>query len=43
MLVVMDVGNTNITIGIYNGNKLIGNYRLTTKMKRMILMRMMNP
>ena len=34
MLVVMDVGNTNITIGIYNGNKLIGNYRLTTKMKR---------
>lgn len=34
MLVVIDVGNTNITIGIYHGDKLIGNYRLTTKMKR---------
>lgn len=34
MLIVMDIGNTNITIGIYRGNRLIGNYRLTTKMKR---------
>lgn len=34
MLVVMDIGNTNITIGIYNKNKLLGTYRLTTKMKR---------
>ena len=34
MLVVIDIGNTNITIGIYHGDKLIGNYRLTTKMKR---------
>lgn len=34
MLVVIDIGNTNITIGIYKQNKLIGNYRLTTKMKR---------
>lgn len=34
MLVVVDIGNTNITIGIYDGNKLIGNYRLTTKLKR---------
>jgi type III pantothenate kinase len=34
MLVVVDIGNTNITIGIYKNDKLIGNYRLTTKMKR---------
>lgn len=34
MLVVIDIGNTNITMGIYKGNKLLGNYRLTTKMKR---------
>lgn len=34
MLVVVDIGNTNITIGLYRNDKLIGNYRLTTKMKR---------
>lgn len=34
MLVVIDIGNTNITMGIYKENKLLGNYRLTTKMKR---------
>lgn len=34
MLVVVDIGNTNITVGIYKEDKLIGNYRLTTKMKR---------
>ncbi|MEF9968464.1 MAG: type III pantothenate kinase [Longicatena sp.] len=34
MLVVIDIGNSNITIGIYAENKLVGNYRLTTKMKR---------
>ena len=34
MLVAIDVGNTNITIGIYKENKLIANYRMTTKIKR---------
>lgn len=34
MLVVIDIGNTNITIGIYKKDRLVGNYRLTTKMKR---------
>lgn len=34
MLIVIDIGNTNITIGIYKGEKLLGNYRLTTKLKR---------
>lgn len=34
MLVVIDIGNTNITIGVYHKDKLIGNYRLTTKFQR---------
>lgn len=34
MLVVIDIGNTNITIGVYNQNELIGTYRLTTWFKR---------
>ena len=34
MLMVMDIGNTNITIGIYKKNQLLASYRLTTKMKR---------
>ncbi len=34
MLLVIDIGNTNITIGIYKGDSLIGNYRLTTWFKR---------
>ena len=34
MLVVIDVGNTNITLGIYNKDELVGTYRLTTKLER---------
>lgn len=34
MLIVIDIGNTNITLGIYKENEIIGNYRLTTKAKR---------
>lgn len=34
MLVVIDVGNTNITLGVYNGDELIANFRLTTKLQR---------
>ncbi len=34
MLLVIDIGNTNITVGIYNEDDLIGTYRLTTKMQR---------
>lgn len=34
MLMVIDIGNTNITMGIYQNNKLLGSYHLTTKMKR---------
>ena len=31
MLVVIDIGNTNITMGIYKENKLLGNYRLNNQ------------
>lgn len=34
MLLVIDIGNTNITIGLYEGDHLKGTYRLTTKMQR---------
>ena len=34
MLLVIDVGNTNITIGLYNHDKFIDSYRLTTSFKR---------
>ena len=34
MLVTVDIGNTNITIGIFDKEDLIGTYRLTTKVRR---------
>lgn len=34
MLLTIDVGNTNITMGIFNDNEIIGNFRLTTKTPR---------
>lgn len=34
MLVVVDMGNTNITMGLFKDEQLIGNYRLTTKLQR---------
>ncbi len=34
MLLVIDIGNTNITIGIYKQEELVANYRLTTWFKR---------
>ncbi|MBO6215981.1 MAG: type III pantothenate kinase [Lachnospiraceae bacterium] len=34
MLLAIDVGNTNITIGVFDGDKLTGNYRLTTRISR---------
>lgn len=34
MLLVIDVGNSNISLGLYQGATLIGNYRLTTWFKR---------
>ena len=34
MLMAMDVGNTNITIGVFKYEKLLGSFRMTTKMQR---------
>lgn len=34
MLLTIDVGNTNITMGIFDGDELIGSFRLTTKTPR---------
>lgn len=34
MLLVVDVGNTNITLGIFQGNELLANYRMTTAISR---------
>ncbi|MCF0105992.1 MAG: type III pantothenate kinase [Holdemanella sp.] len=34
MLVAIDIGNTNITIGIFDGDRFVGNYRMTTKVRR---------
>lgn len=34
MLVAVDIGNTNITLAVFDGEEIRGSYRLTTKMKR---------
>ena len=34
MLMAIDVGNTNITVGVFHEDKLIGTFRLTTGMTR---------
>lgn len=34
MLLVIDVGNTNITMGVFKGKELSGTFRMTTKLPR---------
>ena len=34
MLLVIDVGNTNITLGIFRGEEVVATFRLTTKQSR---------
>ncbi len=34
MLLAIDVGNTNITVGIYKGKSLLSRFRMTTKLPR---------
>ena len=36
MLLVIDVGNTNITLGVFNGENLFSNIRMTTKIQRTV-------
>ena len=33
-LMTIDVGNTNISLGLMNGSKVVGSFRLTTKTPR---------
>ena len=34
MILVLDVGNTNITFGAYEEEKLVTTFRMTTKVQR---------
>lgn len=34
MILVIDVGNTNITFGVYDGDNLVSSFRMTTQMSR---------
>lgn len=34
MLLTIDVGNTNITLGVFDGDDIIGTFRVTTKINR---------
>ena len=39
MILVVDAGNTNITLGVFEGKKLRGTYRMTTKVSRTSVVR----
>lgn len=34
MLMTIDVGNTNITVGVFDGDEVVASFRMTTKMPR---------
>ena len=34
MLITIDVGNTNITVGVFNGDDVVASFRMTTKIPR---------
>ena len=34
MILTLDVGNTNITFGVYDGQDLVTTFRITTKIPR---------
>ena len=34
MLLAIDVGNTNITVGLFEGKELVGKFRMTSKQPR---------
>ena len=35
MIIAIDIGNTNVTLGIFNGNELSGRWSITTDQNRM--------
>ena len=34
VLLAIDVGNTNLTFGIFRGDEILGTFRMTTKLPR---------
>ena len=34
MIITIDVGNTNITVGVFKGDEIVACFRMTTKMPR---------
>ena len=34
MLLAIDIGNTNFTVGVFRGKKLEATFRITTKLQR---------
>ena len=34
MLITIDVGNTNITVGVFDGDDVVASFRMTTKIPR---------
>ena len=34
MVITIDVGNTNITVGVFRGDEVMATFRITTKMPR---------
>lgn len=48
MLLVVDIGNTNITLGVFKGEEVIATFRMTTKIQRtsdefgMLIMNLLN-
>ena len=34
MILAVDVGNTNITCGVFKGDEIVASFRITTKMPR---------
>ena len=30
MIITIDVGNTNITVGVFNGDEIVASFRMTT-------------
>lgn len=31
MIITIDVGNTNITVDVFNGDEIVASFRMTTK------------
>ena len=43
MILTIDVGNTNITCGVFQGDEIAASFRITTKMPRTVPMGSQSP